>query len=322
LSNLCLNFTHVFIIFAEILYHVMAKNLLGKYVWLVETIYNAGHITFEEINQKWLDDDMDVEPIPLRTFHKWRIAAEEMFGLVIDCERKGGYHYYIGNAREVENGGLRSWLLSTISVSNLLLDSQQLKDRILLEDIPSGVKYLPMIIEAMKTNNVIRITYQSYWREENHTFNVHPLCVKLFKQRWYMVALSPYYNKVMIYSLDRIYGLWKQKDKFKMPEDFEPSVFFQDCYGVIAGTKRKTETVKIKVSAGQANYIRSLKLHSSQDEVERNDEYSIFTYRLRPEFDFIIELLSNGEDVEVLEPFWLRKEIGGIIKRMWNKYKE
>lgn len=299
----------------------MAKNLLGKYVWLVETIYNAGHITFEEINQKWQDDDMDKEPIPLRTFHKWRIAAEDMFGLVIDCERKGGYHYYIGNAREVESGGLRSWLLSTISVSNLLLDSQQLKDRILLEEIPSGVKYLPMIIEAMKTNNVIRITYQSYWREESNTFDVHPYCVKLFKQRWYMVALSPYYNKVMIYSLDRIFGLWKQKGKFKMPEDFEPSVFFQDCYGVIAGTKRKPETVRIKVSAGQANYIRSLKLHESQDEVERNDEYSIFTYFLRPELDFIQELLSNGEDVEVLEPFWLRKDVGGIIKRMWNKYK-
>lgn len=299
----------------------MAKNLLGKYVWLVETIYNAGHITFEEINQKWLDDDMDVEPIPLRTFHKWRIAAEDMFGLVIDCERKGGYHYYIGNAKEVESGGLRSWLLSTISVSNLLLDSQQLKDRILLEDIPSGVKYLPMIIEAMKTNNVIRITYQSYWREESNTFDVHPYCVKLFKQRWYMVALSPYYNKVMIYSLDRIFGLWKQKEKFKMLEEFEPSEFFQDCYGVIAGTKRKPETVKIKVSAGQANYLRSLRLHSSQEEVERNDEFSIFTYYIRPEYDFILELLGNGEDVEVLEPVWLRKDVGGIVKRMWNKYK-
>jgi len=299
----------------------MAKNLLGKYVWLVETIYNAGHITFEEINQKWLDDEMDEEPIPLRTFHKWRIAAEDMFGLVIDCERKGGYHYYIGNAKEVESGGLRSWLLSTISVSNLLLDSQQLKDRILLEDIPSGVKYLPMIIEAMKTNNVICITYQSYWREESNTFNVHPYCVKLFKQRWYMVALSPYYNKVMIYSLDRIFGLWKQKEKFKMPEDFEPSEFFQDCYGVIAGTKRKPETVKIKVSAGQANYLRSLRLHSSQDEVERNDEYSIFTYYIRPEYDFILELLGNGEDIEVLAPVWLRKDVGGIVKRMWNKYK-
>jgi hypothetical protein len=30
----------------------MAKNLLNKYVWLVETIYKAGSITFEELNEK------------------------------------------------------------------------------------------------------------------------------------------------------------------------------------------------------------------------------------------------------------------------------
>lgn len=300
----------------------MAKNLLGKYVWLVETIYKAGRITFEEINQRWLDDDMDDKEIPLRTFHKWRIAAEDMFGLVIDCERKGGYHYYIGNASEIEGGGLRSWLLNTISVSNLLLDSQQLKERILLEDIPSGVEYLSAIIEAMKTNTVISITYQSYWREESHTFNVHPYCVKLFKQRWYMVAFNPYYGKLMIYALDRIFDMRKQNERFKMPKDFDPAAFFQNYYGVIAGTKTKVEKVKIKVSAGQANYLRSLRLHPTQEEVDRNDEYSIFTYRLCPEFDFVIELLSKGEDVEVLEPIWLRKEIAGKVSRLHAKYTE
>ena len=75
----------------------MAKNLINKYVWLVETIYKAGRITYEEINEKWLDQDMDTKPIPIRTFHKWKNAAEEMFNLVIECERKGGYHYYILN---------------------------------------------------------------------------------------------------------------------------------------------------------------------------------------------------------------------------------
>ena len=298
----------------------MAKNLLGKYVWLVETIYNAGRITFEEINQKWLDDDMDNKEIPLRTFHKWRIAAEDMFGLIIDCERKGGYHYYIGNANEIEGGSLRSWLLSTISISNVLLDSQQLKDRILLEDIPSGVKYLPMIIEAMKSNRIICITYQSYWRQDSSTFDVHPYCVKLFKQRWYMVAFSPYYKKVLIYALDRIHDLQKQEEKFKMPEEFDPAEFFRPYYGVIAGTQTKVEKVKIKVSAGQANYLRSLRLHATQEEEQRNDEYSIFTYQLCPEYDFIIELLSKGEDAEVLEPQWLREEMAGKISRLHAKY--
>lgn len=33
----------------------MAKNLLNKYVWLVETIYKAKRITFEEINENgWI----------------------------------------------------------------------------------------------------------------------------------------------------------------------------------------------------------------------------------------------------------------------------
>ena len=80
--------------------------------------------------------------------------------------------------------------------------------------------------------------------------------------------------------------------------------------------------MKIKVSADQANYIRDLMLHKSQEENVKNEEYSIFKYHLRPTFDFIQELLWNGEDMEVLEPLWLRKEIAGKIKRMWNKYKE
>ena len=75
-----------------------------------------------------------------------------------------------------------------------------------------------------------------------------------------------------------------------------------------------------KVSAGQANYLRDLKLHESQEETECNEEYIIFTYYLRPTFDFQQELLWNGEDLEVLAPTWLRKELAEKIKRMYNKY--
>ena len=76
----------------------------------METIYKARHITFDEIKEKWLaEEDMSggVE-LSLRTFHKWRIAAEELFGLCIECERKGGYHYYIGNTQELSSGSFCS----------------------------------------------------------------------------------------------------------------------------------------------------------------------------------------------------------------------
>ena len=304
----------------------MAKNLIEKYVWLVETIYQAEEITFEEINERWLDK-MEAEgekkdDLPLRTFHTWCNAIEEIFDINIECKRKGGYHYYIEDSQEIKQGSLRGWLLDTISVSNMLMNSKQIKDRILLEDIPSGQDDLPIILDAMKTNRVLTITYQSYWSEESNTFEVEPYCVKLFKQRWYMVARSPYYDRVLIYALDRITDISdKGNKKFKMPKDFNPELFFKDYYGIIAGTNRRIETVKLKVSAGQANYLESLKLHESQRPIESKGEYSIFRLRLRPEFDFQQMLLSMGEDVEVIEPLWLRQEIAEKTERMWNLYK-
>lgn len=299
------------------------NNLLNKYVWLVETLYKAQRITFEEINERWIRSEISEGlELPLRTFHKWRIAVEEMFGLIIECERKGGYHYYIANAEELKTGGIRNWLLNTISVSNLLIDNLHMKDRILLENIPSGQDFLADIIEAMKKGQCINMTYQSYWRSESNTFMVEPYCVKLFKQRWYVAARSPYYDEVMIYSLDRIFHLEVLVDeRFKMPDSFNPTEYFGEYYGVIIDSDYDVESVKLKVSASQANYLRSLPLHHSQQEIQTTDEYSVFELRIRPTFDFYQEILWNGEFMEVLEPLWLRKEIAGKIEKMWKKYR-
>lgn len=297
----------------------MAKNLVGKYVWLVETIYNAGRITYDDINKKWQQEDFDGKELPLRTFHKWRIAVEEMFGLNIECERKGGYHYYIGNPEEIENSGLRSWLLSTISVSNLLLDSQQLKSRILLEEVPSGVKYLSLIIDTMKTGNVVQIEYQSFWRKESSTLILKPYCVRLFKQRWYLLAYNSDYNELRTYSLDRIQDFKKLADTFTIPDSFNAQEYFENYYGIIV-KRGEVEDVKLRASKEQANYLRSLKLHHSQQEVETHEDYSIFTYRLCPELDFIIEIMSMGERVEVFEPKQLRNQIAESAEQLSRLY--
>ena len=301
----------------------MAKNTVNKYVWLVETIYKAKKISFEDINKRWLENDMsEGEALSIRTFHKWRIAIEEMFGLVIENEQGGQYRYYIQNADELKNGSMRSWLFNTLTVSNLMLDSMSIKDKVLFEEIPDGEQYLPVILEALKKNLVLGMTYQSYWRDEANTFEVEPYCLKAFKQRWYLVARSPYYDKVMIYALDRVQWLGLTDKSFKYPKDFNAEDYFEDCFGIIADHNVSIETVKIKVSAGQANYLRSLTLHQTQREIERTDEYSIFTVRLRPTFDFRQEILSQGSDIEVLEPKWFRDEVAEISKHMWNKYKD
>lgn len=65
----------------------------------------------------------------------------------------------------------------------------------------------------------------------------------------------------------------------------------------------------LKVSAGQSNYLRDLPMMDNQQEIERHDEYSIFKMRVHPSYDFQQELLWNREELEVLEPQWLRNEM-------------
>ena len=303
------------------------QSLISKYVWVIETIHRRRKISFKELNRRWLDDDISrgVE-IPKRTFDNWRYVIWDMFGISIVNENRGEYRYYIENEEDISKNGLRSWLYNTFCVSNALANSQSVKDRIQLEFVPSGQQYLQPIIEAMKENRVINITYHSYWKDEENNFDVQPYCVKLFRQRWYMVARStyPFYFEQgpRIYSLDRIQHLHKTDETFVMPKDWDANEYFADSFGIIADQRIDSQTVKLKVSAGQANYIRDLQMHESQEEIERNEEYSIFAYRLRPTYDFMQEILKNGEDIEVLEPLWLREEMAGIIQRMWNKYKE
>ena len=303
------------------------QSLISKYVWVIETIHRKRKISFKELNERWLQDDISrgVE-IPKRTFDNWRYVIWDMFGINIVNENRGEYRYYIENEEDISKNGLRSWLYNTFCVSNAIANSQSIKDRILLEYVPSGQEYLQPIIEAMKENRVINITYHSYWKNEENSFDVQPYCVKLFRQRWYLVARSTYtyyFEKgPRIYSLDRIHDLHKTEETFEIPKDWSPQKFFDGCFGIIANQGKKPEQVKLKVSAGQANYLRDLKLHGSQEEIERKEEYSIFKYMLCPEYDFIQEILWNGEDMEVLEPLWLRQEIAGKLKRMWKKYGE
>jgi hypothetical protein len=303
------------------------QSLITKYVWVIDTIYRKRKISFKELNEIWLDDEISRgEEIPKRTFDNWRNVIFDLFGIRISNENRGEYRYYIESEKDICNNGVRSWLYNTLSVGNILAKSQTLKDRILLEYVPSGQEYLQPIIEAMKENRVLNITYHSYWKDEENNFDVQPYCVKLFRQRWYMVARSTdsyYYEKgPMIYALDRIHNLYATEETFKMPKDWDAQEFFNGCFGIIADRRLDIQTIKLKANASQANYIRDLKMHESQEEIERNDEYSIFTYQLRPSLDFIQELLWNGADMEVLEPLWLRKEIAGIVESMCNNYKD
>ena len=180
---------------------------LEKYIWVVNALYRAGShgLSLKELSDKWERDESIScgEPLPRQTFNRWKDNILMSLGVNIDCRLKGGYRYYISNPESLANGELLRWLLDTYSTANTLSQSTSLKDRILVEEIPSSRHFLTDIVDAMKGNNVIMATYRNFHYKNSYTFPIAPYCLKMFQKRWFVLALSINEDRLRIYGLDR-----------------------------------------------------------------------------------------------------------------------
>ena len=294
------------------------SRLFNRYMWLVDVVNRAGRISFEEINKLWRKSSLneDEDDLPLRTFHDHRTAIEEMFDINIDCDKSDGYQYYIDYSDDLKKDDIRKWMLSSFTVNNLMNENRQLRPRILLGQVPSGQPYLTQIIEAMRDELTLEITYQRFHDDEQYGFEIEPYGVKIFRQRWYVVARNPSIDAIRIYSFDRIKSMRTTDHSFKIKDSFKPEVFFEHAFGIFVDESSHPCTVQLRVFGDRRKYLQTLPLHHSQVETELNENDSVFSYFLCPTPDFKEEILSYGAEIEVLSPDWFRREVFETAKRM------
>ena len=296
--------------------------LFKEYIWLVDTIRRAKAITLAEINQKWMQTEMSGGlPLSRTTFYRHKYAIEDIFGIYIECNRKNGNKYYIGNAHVLREDSVQNWMLSTLSVSNLLGESQSLHHRILLENIPSGDEKLQQIITAMKQGRRVRLGYCRYGSSAGNTFSLSPYCVKLFHRRWYLLGKFDD-GRMSVFSFDRMEDVELLDEKFKIADDFDASDYFSECFGIVVGDGTKAEKIVLRAYGTEINYLRDLPLHHSQREIDSTDEYADFEFFMRPTSDFKAHLLSRGQWVVALEPQWLADEIVEWHQQAIEKYQK
>jgi hypothetical protein len=297
-------------------------TLFKRYIWLLDIIYRHGRITFEKINELWQKSVLNEneEDLPLRTFHNHRESIEDMFDIIIDCDIKEGYKYYILDTDDLKKESIRNWLFNSFAVNNLMNESQKLKHRILFEQIPSGQRFLTLVLEAMQEDFTLNITYQSFKNDKPSSFEIEPYGLKVFKQRWYLLAKSKSDSILRIYSLDRIENMQITNKPFKIPSDFCPETYFENAFGISVVESIKPCTVEIMVFGIQRKYLQTLPLHHSQKEKEVTEDYTVFSYFLAPTFDFKQEILSHGKFIKVLKPRWFKEEVRETVRDMYQHY--
>ena len=299
----------------------MAKNYFKSYIWLLETLQSRGPLTLKELQDLWLrssvnDEEKELAP---RTFSNHIQSIADIFGIDIVCDRRDNT-YSIENNEDIGGGDIRSWMLEALSLNSLLNESAGMKDRIIFENVPSSQKYLTTIIQAIRDKKVLHVVYKSYRKAEEEELILEPYCLREFKKRWYLYAHKAGDAEPHMFSLDRFESMNIGQVKFSLPKSFNAHDMFAGVYGTRIYPDMKRETVKLRVSPMQANYFRSLPLHSSQEEVESTEEGTVFSYYLTPDYDFKQDVLSFGASIEVLEPAHLRAEIAETIKELYSRY--
>ncbi len=301
------------------------SKLFQRLIWLVDTIYSAGHISREQIDRRWANsryNDMHESQYGERNFHRHRETIAELFGIEIVCNHTTK-EYSLGELGDIEGNGVRAWLVNTFAINNMVNLAGGMEDRIIFEQIPEGTRYLSTIVNAMRDGRQLYVSYQNFIRPEPHSFLLSPYCLKLSKRRWYVIGKPddhPEEADPRVYSLDRVKELTITDKPYRMPRDFKASKFFANQFGV---DRRITEAekIRVKMSAYDANYMRTLPIHGSQFELEKNDQYSIFGFYVAPTYDFIQELRKFGSTLEVLEPEFLReqfKEESKTLAKIYN----
>ncbi len=298
----------------------MAKELFNRYVWIVDTLNRHGRITRHELNRLWMESSLSQgRPLARRTFLNDRQAIQEMFDINIECDLST-YEYYIDDPDSLHSNSARVWTLNSFAVNSLLNESQELHERIALENIPNGQDHLRTLFDAMKLERATLLAYHSFTRTTGSHTLMAPYFVKLFRQRWYVVGKDLADGKIKTYALDRIDSLTLSERHYTYPANFSPSNYFKGCYG-ITHSDLPTQEVVLRVPALQANYLRTLPLHESQVESDRGEKSSIFRYQLKITPDLIQELYARSYwQIEVLAPQSLRQHIAEQLRSNLDKY--
>lgn len=295
------------------------RDYIIRYLLIVKKLRNSRVATFNEINN-YIQCEFELLDTPrnisLRTFQRDLNEIRTIFSIDIKCNYSN--QYYIA---EEENSGFNNRMMESFDIITSLSVGQQLTPHILLEKrCPLGTEHLYGLLHAIRNLNIVRFTYQKYYDSEFTLRKVEPYALKEFKGRWYLLSKDHKDDYIKTFALDRISELEISKKKFSFPLALNPNEHFKNCFGVITSNESSPEEIVLSFEPLQGKYIKSYPLHESQIILKDNENELVIQLKLFLTHDFLMELLSYGENVKVIRPKKLISDLKLSYQSALNLY--
>lgn len=277
--------------------------------------------TFEEISD-YLGTESELQGydfvVSKRTFQRDREDVASLYNIEIqyDFSRKV---YFIESDDKPE---MNERMLEAFDIFNALNISDRLSDYIHFEKRkPQGTENLYGLLHSITNHLQIRFVYTKFQDADSTQRTAEPYALKEFKNRWYLLAKDINGNVVKCFALDRISELEITRFSFEHPADFNLNEYYKYCFGIISPEEGdKPQEIILSFLPDQGKYIKSLPLHESQQIITDNEKELRLKLTLYLTFDFLMEILSYGSFVKVIEPKGLADEVKTSLKEALKKY--
>ena len=174
-----------------------------------------------------------------------------------------------------------------------------------------GIKYLKPLYLTIQKKQVLQITFKGFKYDIPSTFEFHPHVLKQYNRRWFVYGLNKS-KEIKQWSIpldERLIGFNVFEDKDYMESETDWDSFFRTMVGVVRPFNAEVEKVILRFHNGRENYFKTKPFQPDYEEFfeEEKQDQVWFETIINPEL--VQQLLSYGQDVEVLEPASLKKEL-------------
>ena len=293
-----------------------------RYLNIINKLKAKPYSSYDEIKShidKQLDftqDDNLQIGFSKRTLQRDINEIRDMFGLDIEYSKQEKGYFISYN----ENNNTQR-IIETYELLNSLNLAKDLSPYVYLEKHrPQGTEHLNGLLNAIKNNLQIKFTYQKFWEDESSKRHVEPYALKEFKSRWYLMAKEIDHSKTKSFALDRITDLQLTNKHFEYPKNFKLEETYKNCFGIISPNEPEPEDIILSFTPFQGKYIKTLPLHDTQEVIANNDKEVRIKLRLYLTHDLIMELLSFGDQMKVIQPKQLAKRLKTELEKVLKQY--
>ena len=183
-----------------------------------------------------------------------------------------------------------------------------------------GLHYLDVLYKAIINKKVLEINYQSFKALQAAKVVFHPLLLKEYNNRWFLIGRLKPESVIVTFALDRIEGIELLENQTFLVGDFDGDSYYQNTIGVTVTENNHPKYVVFSIDKKNAPYVKTKPFHHSQEIIEETENGTIFKILVTYNFELERLFLGFGNAVEVLKPNYLRKRIALILQSASEQY--